>query len=138
MFNDITQNYKDHIMVNYFCIIIGGGIGALLRYLSSNFINSSFSIKFPIGTLFVNCIGSLIIGFLINFFDIFNINIKIRLFLITGFLGGYTTFSTYSLETIQYFINGNIKQALLNILLNNILCMTFVFIGIWINKIISK
>ena len=138
MFNDITQNYKDHIMVNYFCIIFGGGIGALLRYLSSNFINSSFSIKFPIGTLFVNCIGSLIIGFLINFFDIFNINIKIRLFLITGFLGGYTTFSTYSLETIQYFINGNIKQALLNILLNNILCMTFVFIGIWINKIISK
>jgi CrcB protein len=123
-------------MVNYLCIIIGGGIGALLRYFTINFINSSFFIKFPAGTLFVNCIGSLIIGFMVNFFDIFNINIKIKLFLITGFLGGYTTFSTYSLETIQYFINGNIKQALLNILLNNILCIIFVFVGIWINKMI--
>jgi CrcB protein len=125
-------------MADYFCIIIGGGLGALLRYLSSNFINSLFSLRFPLGTLFVNSTGSFIIGFLINFFDLFNINIKIKLFLITGFLGGYTTFSAYSLETVQYCINGNIKQAILNIVLNTILCMVFVFIGIWVNKIIIK
>jgi CrcB protein len=122
--------------MNYLCIAIGGGFGALLRYFSINFINLSVIRKFPFGTLFVNCIGALLIGSLINFFDIFQINIKWRLFLVTGFLGGYTTFSTYSLETVQYFINGNIKHALINILLNNVLCIVFVLLGIGLNKII--
>jgi len=101
--------------MEYLFIIIGGGIGALLRYLSNNLINSSFKINFPLGTLFVNCIGALLIGFFINIFDEYNINMKYKLFTITGFLGGYITFSAYSLETVQYLSNGNIKQALLNI-----------------------
>jgi CrcB protein len=122
--------------MNYVCIVIGGGIGALLRYFSSQFINLSINDKFPFGTLFVKCIGALLIGFLTNIFDAFSINIKWKLFLTTGFLGGYTTFSTYSLETARYFINGNIKYALMNIFLNNVLCIVFVLLGIWLNEII--
>jgi CrcB protein len=122
--------------MNYLCIVIGGGIGALLRYFSNQFINSSMNIKFPFGTLFVNCIGALLIGFLINIFDLSSINMKWKLFLITGFLGGYTTFSAYSLETVQFLINSNIKHAITNILLNNVLCILFVLMGMWLNKII--
>jgi CrcB protein len=119
--------------MNYLYLIIGGGMGALVRHFSSQFINSSMPGKFPFGTLFVNCGGALLIGFLIN---LCGINIKWKLFLITGFLGAYTTFSAYSLETVQYFISGNMKHAVINILLNNILCIVFVFLGIWMNKII--
>jgi len=117
-------------------IFIGGGIGALLRYLTSQFVNNLYNKNFSLGTVFVNCIGALLIGFLINIFDIFGINTKWKLLIITGFLGGYTTFSTYSLETVNYFINGNIKYGMLNILLNNILCLFFVLLGLCINKII--
>ena len=117
-------------------VILGGGIGALLRYLSTQFINFIFKTQFSFGTIFVNCIGALLIGFLINFFDLYSLNPKWRLLIVTGFLGGYTTFSAYSLETVQYFINGNIKYAVINILLNNVLCILFVFTGLWINNLI--
>jgi CrcB protein len=122
--------------MNYILVFIGGGIGALLRYVSSQGINILFSNKFTLGTFFVNCIGSLLIGFLINIFDLFSIDNKWKLLTITGFLGGYTKFSAYSNETIQSFLNGNIKFAILNVFLHNIICLFFVLLGIWINKLV--
>jgi len=122
--------------MNVIYIVIGGGIGSLFRYFTSQFINNLYNKNFSLGTVFVNCIGALLIGFLINIFDILGIHTKWKLLIITGFLGGYTTFSSYSLETVNYFINGNIKYGILNILLNNILCILFVLLGIWLNKII--
>lgn len=117
-------------------IAIGGGIGALLRHLASRFINSAVNVEFSSGVLFVNCVGALLIGFLANAFDAFALNVKWRMFLITGFLGGYTTFSTYSLETVQYFLDGRVKHAIANILLNNVLCMFLALSGIWLSKAI--
>jgi CrcB protein len=117
-------------------VFLGGGTGALLRYLTSLLVNHIYNKNFSFGTITVNCIGALLIGFLINIFDIFEINTKLKLLIITGFLGGYTTFSAYSLETVNYFINGNIKYGILSILINNVLCLLFVLLGLWVNRII--
>jgi len=122
--------------MNYIIIIIGGGIGSLFRYFTTQIVNTVFNNKFLFGTIVVNCIGALLIGFLINIFDTYSLNMKWKLFIITGFLGGYTTFSAYSYETVNYMLNGNIKYTIINILVSNILCIVFVFIGIWFNKII--
>jgi CrcB protein len=124
--------------MKYLHILIGGGIGAVLRYISSQYFNTIFGTSFSIGTLFVNAFGALIIGFLFNLFQIYSVQPELRLFIITGFLGGFTTFSTYSLETVQYLMNGNIKHGIINILSNNILCIIFVLFGMWICKIIIR
>jgi CrcB protein len=63
---------------------------------------------------------------------------EFRLFLLTGFLGGFTTFSTYSLETVQLLLNGNIKYALVNLALNNILSIAFVLAGMALCKALVK
>jgi CrcB protein len=119
-------------------VFIGGGAGALLRYFSGSLIGALVSARFPAPTLFVNCAGSLVIGFVTRFFDVCTPDIKMKLFLVTGFLGAYTTFSAYSLETARLFINGSIKQALLNMALNNFLCIAFVCIGLWMHKLLLK
>ena len=123
----------------YLMIMLGGGVGALLRYASSQWINSIFKTQFSFGTIFVNCIGAFLIGFLINFFDVYSLNPKWKLMVITGFLGGYTTFSAYSLETVQYFIHGNIKYGIMNIAFNNVLCIILALLGLWFhNAVFSK
>jgi len=118
-----------------FLVFIGGGAGALSRYLSTQFINSIFKAQFTLGTVFVNCLGALFIGFL---FGLVPADSKLKLLLITGFLGGYTTFSAYSLETAQYFVGGNIKFAIINVLVSNLLCIAFVFLGIWLRNLIFQ
>jgi CrcB protein len=122
--------------MNFLVVFVGGGIGAAFRYLTTQVESHVFHDKFMFGTVVVNCIGALLIGFLINIFDIFSLNLKWKLFLVTGFLGGYTTFSAYALESANYILGGNIKYAVLNIVLSNVLCILFVLFGMWLNKII--
>jgi CrcB protein len=124
--------------VKYLCVFIGGGIGAALRFLCSSGMSSVAGIWIvPAGTLLVNTAGALVIGFLASLFSSLAVPAELRLFLMTGFLGGFTTFSTYSLETVQYLQSGNLKSALMNILLNNILCFVFVFAGMQCAKIVK-
>jgi CrcB protein len=115
--------------MNYLLVILGGGTGAALRYFSTQTVTTLIKIPFPAGTLAVNAAGSLIIGFLFSLFEAHAIPMGLRLFLITGFLGGYTTFSSYSLETARLMLEGNIPIALLNLLLNNGVCLLFVILG---------
>ena len=121
--------------MNYFFVLLGGGSGAILRYLSTQSITALVKAPFPAGTLAVNAFGALVIGFLFSLFEAHAVPAGLRLFLITGFLGGYTTFSAYSLEPARLMLEGNIPMALLNLLLNNGVCLLFVALGMGAGKL---
>ena len=122
--------------MNFILVIIGGGLGSLLRYISTLGINAAFNNKFTLGTFFVNCVGSLLIGFFVYSFDLFSVDNKWKILIVTGFLGGYTTYSAYSNETINYILTGNLKYAIINVLIHNVICLLLVLMGIWISKLI--
>ncbi len=98
----------------------GGFFGAISRFLIAGFVQKSFGTLFPIGTLSVNVLGSFIIGFAAMFFSQI-VQPEYKAFLITGFLGALTTFSTFSLENVNMLQDGDYSHALLNILLNVVL-----------------
>ena len=117
-------------MQNIIYIALGGSIGAVSRYLISNYLNDLFHLSdIPIGTLVVNVVGSFLIGSLFALFNHYFVPTEIKLFLAIGVLGAFTTFSSFSFETISLFKQNGISYALLNITLNNILCLLMVLAG---------
>lgn len=121
-------------MLKFFIIALGGGIGTLLRYLVGGLDYRFSSGIFPISTLVVNVTGSFVIGFLWGMVDRFAISPNIRLFIFIGILGGYTTFSTFSLESFNLLRDGEYKIALANIVLSNVLAIGFVFLGFFASR----
>jgi CrcB protein len=115
--------------VKYAAIAIGGAIGTLLRYVVSGFTHRFADATFPWGTLAVNLTGCFIIGFLWEVFDKGAFSPTIRLLVFVGFLGGYTTFSSFGLETFTLMRDGEYRLALVNILASNILGILLVFAG---------
>ena len=110
-------------------IAFGGAIGALLRYGISGIPHRYLNGTFPWGTLTVNLLGSFIIGFLWGTFERTTVSPNIKTFLFIGILGAFTTFSTYSLESLNLLRDGEIKLALTNILISNIGFIVLCFLG---------
>ncbi|MDR0646483.1 MAG: fluoride efflux transporter CrcB [Elusimicrobiota bacterium] len=110
----------------------GGFLGAAARYGVYLFFAARAMNNFPLATLTVNAAGSFLIGLL---GAILPANCVWRLFFVVGILGGFTTFSTFSHETMVLLNNGRYLHAFLNILLNVILCLIFVFAGFKIGSL---
>lgn len=119
-------------MLNTLLIFIGAGLGGVSRYWVSNSIYWLIGRNFPYGTLVVNVSGSFITGFffilLLERFD--GVGPLLRSLLLIGFLGGYTTFSSFSIETINLFENGAWASGLLNIFFSMVLCLIAAWLGI--------
>lgn len=100
-------------------LIAGGSIGTLLRFWLASGTNRLSAVGFPTGTLLVNLIGCMVIGILAGLNHENSWSETTRLFLFTGLLGGFTTFSSFGLETIQFLNSGQTIQAISYILISN-------------------
>ncbi len=125
-------------MINYLIVSLGAALGGGLRYWVSNAAYKFLPSTFPYGTLAVNLIGSFLLGIIIFVFDQKElITPGMRLFLTIGFCGGFTTFSTFSLETINLLKDSQFIPGLLNILLNLFLCLGGAAVAYFISKVWS-
>lgn len=94
-------------MLHLLLVALGGASGSVLRYLVGHWSLRQFGPAFPWGTMFVNIVGSLLIGLLAEFIARrLNASAEVRLLLVTGFLGGFTTFSAFSLDALTLFERG--------------------------------
>jgi fluoride exporter len=119
------------VRVRWLLVVIGGGFGSLARYLTSTWMANRFGTTFPWGTFTVNLTGSFLIGLLATLADERGIiSPQTRLLLVVGVLGGFTTFSSFSLETWRLAEQGELAPALLNVLGNVCLGLVAVVLGI--------
>lgn len=112
----------------YFIVGFGGVIGAVLRYMIGKTFREIMEKDHPVSTLFINVIGSFLIGYL----SVKHLSGKYKIFLMTGLLGGFTTYSTFMLETLRYMKREKHIKALIYILVSVILGIAAAAVGIWL------
>jgi len=116
----------------YAWITVGSALGGAARYWCSGFAANRFGETFPMGTLLVNVVGSFVIGFFATLTGPdgrFLVRTEVRQFVTVGFCGGYTTFSSFSLQTLNLVRDGEMKLAGANIVLSVALCLLAVWLG---------
>lgn len=125
-------------MIKLLFIGFGGAVGAISRALLSSMITKLFpTSSFPWGILICNVLGCFILGFLATYFLENIIPNHHKAMIIVGMLGSFTTFSTFSMDTINLIMDQQFISAILNVTLSVVLGLVFVFLGILLAKSIS-
>ncbi len=119
-------------------VMLGGALGAASRWLLSQAIVNSISSSLPLATLSVNIVGSAIIGIVWSLSEKSMLPPQIAALIIIGFLGSFTTFSAFSMETINLFRSGHVGTAILNVIMQNALCISAAGIGFYSGKFLLK
>ncbi len=118
-------------MVQLLAIAGGGALGALLRFWVANGVHNLVGRDFPYGTLAVNVVGSLLMGFLfVVFLDRMTVSAELRAGLLIGLLGAFTTFSTFSIETLNLFEQADYLKGAVNIVLSVVACVGATWVGV--------
>jgi CrcB protein len=124
-------------MMRVLLVGLGGFVGTLFRYWLSGLIAKRYGETFPLGTLAVNAIGCFIIGFLFYFFyDRSLTTPTARTVVLIGVIGGFTTFSSYGLQTFTLLRDGEVFLALVNVVASNVLGLALVWLGYVLAKAI--
>ena len=117
-------------------IAIGGAFGSVSRFLVAREMERLLGNFLPYGTLVVNVLGSLALGWLATvFLDRPEINIALRLGIAVGFLGAFTTFSAFSFESVQLMLNGAVWRAALNVAANTVVCLGTCYLGMQLARL---
>ena len=117
-------------MLIWLYVAAGSALGGVSRYIIGSAVQERFGFPFPAGTLLVNVTGSLLLGFFLRIaFGGTQMSPEARLFLMTGFCGGYTTFSTFSSETAAMLETGQYRRAALYVTLSVVLSVLATFAG---------
>ena len=125
-------------MMKYLWIALGGAAGAIARYWLGSIIYGRYGTRFPYGTFAINVSGCFLIGLLITVLDArTNLNPVWRLVLPIGFVGAYTTFSTFEFETFQKATQGHIGIALLNVGLSVLVGYVAVYLGVITGRLVA-
>ncbi len=120
-------------VLNIAAVGIGGGLGAILRWLVAVLLSEHpLTSKFPLATFAVNIVGCILIGVYVAFDARGESHSVLRLFFVTGILGGFTTFSTFGLEAVVMIRGGHLFDAFLYVLLSVALGVCGVFAGLWL------
>jgi CrcB protein len=116
-------------------IAAGGAIGALMRFWMSNGVYALLGRGFPYGTLAVNVLGSLLMGFLyILMIERLSIGVEWRGFALIGLLGAFTTFSTFSIETLNLLEQADYAKAVANMLISVLACVAAAYVGVMLAR----
>ena len=117
-------------------IFIGGGLGSVSRFAISILGSKLFDGKFPTGTLLANLLSCIVLGFLVGAFQDKVNSEELRALLILGFCGGFRTFSTFSLETLNLMKAGQYWMAALNVIISVLACLFILYMFVQKSKVI--
>lgn len=121
--------------MKFLLVAAGGGAGSLLRYLAGTAIATRFGGRFPLGTMVINVTGSFVIGLLMTLFtERYQPHTNLRLLLVVGFLGGYTTFSSFEWETYSAVREGGLWIGIVNVVGS----VTMGYAAVWLGSMLAR